>query len=170
MKIVLFALALCIAAAPAFAAVSPALNDAQIAKVLLTINEGEIAAARLAEKRSTNDNVKNFALMMETSHEKNKQETKELAKRNKLDTEKSDLSKSIEADAKQSNKELKKQKAEAFDQAYVNEQIAMHTKALDMINNTLLPAAQNPLLKEHLTATSKAVAMHLDHAKTLLQR
>lgn len=164
-----FALLLCLSlTGPAFAATKPpALTDAQIAKAMVAINEGEIDAAKLAEKNAVSSDVKNFALMMETEHQRNEQETKELAKKNKFDLKKSDLSKSLEAEAKQTNKGLKKQADATFDQAYVGSQVQMHTKALDLIQNTLLPAAQNQELKEHLNTTSKAVAMHLDHAKAL---
>lgn len=165
-----FALLLSLAlSAPAFAATnSPAaLTDAQIAKAMITINEGEIDAAKLAEKNAVSSDVKNFALMMETEHKRNEKETKEIAKKNKISMDKSGLSKSLEADAKQTSKDLKKQPDANFDQAYIGSQVQMHTNALDLIQNTLLPAAQSPELKDHLNTTSKAVAIHLDHAKTL---
>jgi putative membrane protein len=155
-------------ASPVFAATTPpALTDAQIAKAMVTINEGEIDAAKLAEKNAVSSDVKNFALMMETEHKRNEKATKEIAEKNKINMDKSDLSKSLAAEAKQTNKGLKKQADATFDQSYVGSQVQMHTKALDVIDHTLLPAVQNQELRDHISTTRKAVAMHLDHAKAL---
>lgn len=151
----------------ALAAAPHPLTDAQIAKILVTINEGEVDAAKLAQKKAVGADVKTFAAMMEAHHEKNEEDTKKLAKDQKIGSDKSELSKSLEAEAKQINKGLKEQNEEVFDQAYVAGQIAMHQKALDTIEKTLIPAAHNPALKDHLTATGKSVATHLDQAKSL---
>lgn len=143
------------------------LSDREIAKVLLTINDGEIDAAQMASRKSSNDKVKDFAKMMIAEHKKNISETKSLAKKNKIDTKDSDLSKTLKEDAKTANKDLKKKDKADFDKEYISQQIAMHEKALDTLKNTLIPNAKNPEFKEHLEKTQMAVTEHLDHAKKL---
>jgi putative membrane protein len=142
-------------------------NDGEIAKVLTTINDGEIDAAKIELNHGKNQDVRAFANQMIAQHRENMKETKALAKANSLDPKDSDLSKSLKTDAKSNNADLKKADKAAFDQAYIKEQIKMHEGALQIIDGKLLPKAENPKLREHLQKTRKAVAMHLEHAKTL---
>jgi len=143
------------------------LKDTQIAKVALTINEGEIDAAEYAKGKAKNEEVKSFAKMMIDEHERNLKDTKNLAKQEKFTPEKSDLSKSLETDAKASNKDLKKTDKAKLDKAYVDQQVMMHQKALDTFDTVLIPQAENVALKAHLQKTREVVAGHLAHAKTL---
>lgn len=143
------------------------LKDTQIAKVALTINDGEIDAAKYAKGKVKNEEVKSFANMMIDEHEQNIKDTKNLAKQEKFTPEKSDLSKSLESDVKASNKDLKKSDKASVDKAYVDQQVMLHQKALDTFDTVLIPQAENPALKAHMEKTRAAVAGHLAHAKTL---
>jgi putative membrane protein len=143
----------------------PTLSDPEIAKVLITINKGEIEAAKMAKKKAKNSEVKDFAKMMIKQHNENEAETKSIAKRNKMDLLESNMSKSLKEEAMAANKDLKK--SDNFDKAYIDEQVNMHQKALTALNDTLIPQATNPDLKKHLLATQTAVNTHLEHAKKL---
>lgn len=142
------------------------LSDGQVAKVLLTINDGEIDAAKLALKKSKNDDIKSFATAMESQHKENMAQSKELIKKEKFEPRESGLSKAIKSEAETENKKIKKAAGE-FDKLYVAEQIQMHEKALKTIDDALLPNAKNPDLHAHLQTTRTAVADHLEHAKAL---
>jgi putative membrane protein len=142
------------------------LNDAQIVKALETINEGELDAAKIAKSRAQGDGAKNFAAMMIQEHTKNLKDTKSLSKKFKIGDKKSDLSDSLAKDAKEANKQIKKADAKSFDQAYLTEQIEMHTKARDTLKNTLIPAAKSAELKNHLEETCKHVESHLAMAQS----
>lgn len=144
-----------------------AIPDTQIAKILLTINDGEIDAAKTAKKHAQNQAVKDFANMMKDQHEKNMKETKEVAKKNKINPEDSDTSKALKEEAKAAEKDLKRQDKAAFDRAYIKQQIMMHEKALATLKDTLIPNAQNTEFKAHLEKTSAAVSEHLEHAKSI---
>ena len=143
------------------------LNDKQIAKALITINEGEIEAANVAEKKAQNKDVKDYAKFMIDEHKKNIKETRNVAKKEKMSPVKSELSESLEKDATQARKSLKDTDKAAFDKAYVDNQVAMHEKALSSLNETFIPQAQNAALKAHLEKTRDAVSAHLAHAKQL---
>jgi putative membrane protein len=52
-----------------------------------------------------------------------------------------------------------------FDRAYIANEVALHQQVLDMIDQTLIPAAQNQDLKNLLTQVRPAVAAHLEHAR-----
>ncbi|MGZ6479633.1 MAG: DUF4142 domain-containing protein [Bdellovibrionales bacterium] len=142
-------------------------NDGQIAKVLTTINDGEIDAAKMELKNGKNPDARSFAQTMIDEHKRNLKDTKELAKKNSLDPKSSDLSKSLETDANSNNNDLKKADKAAFDQAYLKEQIKMHESALQVIDGQLLPKVENPNLRKHLEETRKEVATHLDRAKEI---
>jgi putative membrane protein len=143
-----------------------ALSDKQIAEVLVTINQGEIDAAKLAKSRAQNADVKAFAEKMIQEHTKNKEATIKLAHKNSLRPEESEMSKTLKVDAANSNKELRSVKT-GFDLAYINQQISMHEKALSTLKTDLLPNSKNAELKAHLESTENAVASHLATAKDL---
>ncbi|MES3036442.1 MAG: DUF4142 domain-containing protein [Bdellovibrionota bacterium] len=143
------------------------LNDAQVAMVLVEINEGEVDAGQIAKDKVQLPEVKKFAKDMIDEHKANKKTLKELADKGDFDPKKSDLAKSIKEEAKASNKELKKSGKDVFDKAFLAQQITMHEKALTLIKDTLLPNTKNPALREHLEKTQASVQMHLEHAKEL---
>jgi putative membrane protein len=157
-----------IASSFAFAqAPASVISEEQIAKVLVTINQGEVDAAKMALKNAKSEEVKNFAKMMAEEHKTNESMTRGLATKNKISMADSDLAKSLKEEAKKMNSDLKKADKSGFDQAYVAEQIVMHEKALKTIDETLLPNAKTPELVQHLQKTRVAVAEHLNHAKGL---
>lgn len=144
-----------------------AIPDTQIAKILMTINEGEIDAGKVAKSNAQSKAVKDFATMMVDQHEKNSLETKELAKRHKINPEDNDTAKMLYEETKNSNRDLKRSGKADFDRAYLKQQITMHEKALSTLDDTLIPSAQNREIKAHLEKTRTAVSQHLQHAKDL---
>jgi putative membrane protein len=148
------------------AASSTALStDGEIAKVLMTINEGEIDAAQVAVKKAKKQEVREFAEEMISNHRDNKKETKNMAKA--TDRDATALSKSVKEDAKTINKQLKKESRDSFDMAYVQAQIDMHQKALDILDANLIPSAKSDSMRTHLQKTREAVAKHLGEAQEL---
>jgi putative membrane protein len=144
------------------------LSDGQIAKILVTINKGEIDQAKKAESKSKNKDVQDFAKMMISQHKDNEKMTKEIAKKDSIKMEDSTMVKDLENECKVSEQQLKE--AAAFDKIYVSLQVTMHQKALEIINQDLLPNAKNSDLRTHLEKTKEAVMTHLDHAKALQQK
>lgn len=143
------------------------LSDAQIAQVLMEINESEVTAASLAVKRSTSQSVRDYAKNMRAQHRKGKYMTKDLANANGIDSARSDVADVIEADSSKTMRELKKTPKEKFDSVYINQQILQHEMALALIDNTLLPGATNASLKAHLERARTDLNTHLEHARGL---
>src|SRR5665213_781878 len=141
------------------------LSDGQISQVLLTVDKGEIQAAQLATSHSHSTDVKEFAQAMINQHQENSAKTKSLASANQFELKDSILNKTLEKDGTKANAKLNK--ASDFDKAYIKEQITMHEKALETLNNVLIPSAQNLKLHAHLDQTRTAVEEHLNHAKAL---
>ena len=139
-------------------------TDGESAKIMVTLNEGEIDAARMAEKRATNKGVKDFAKMMENQHKTNEKETKRIAKTEKIDLKESDTSKALKGETTDAGKTLKSASKEDFDKTYMDQRVAMHQKALDTVNS-LIQSAQDETYKQHLEKTRDAISAHLAHAK-----
>lgn len=169
MKIKFLLLTLALAASSfSFTAHAQAINDKQIAEVLEEANDAEIDAAKLAKKETKNKEVRDFANHMIAEHEKNLKETKKIVKKNDIDPEDSDMSKAVEADAKNKRKMLKEVKGTAvFDKTYLDQQVSMHTQLLNDLDQKFIPAAQKPEFKVHLQSTREHVNKHLEMAKEL---
>jgi len=64
-------------------------------------------------------------------------------------------------------KKLKGLKGDAFDKAYVDQEVAYHQAVLDAIDKVLIPNAQNAELKALITKVRPAIDGHLQHAKMM---
>jgi len=157
-----------VAALAAFAARAEdkKLNDPQIATIALTAHQIDIDRGKLS-LHSKNAEVKQFAEQMVNDHTAGKKEVLALASKLGVKPQASDVSKSLEADARKAAARLKKEKGAAFDKAYVDNEVAYHQQVLDAIDKVLIPNARNAELRDLITKVRPAIAAHLDHAKMI---
>ena len=139
------------------------LSDEQIAAITDAANTAEIAQAKLAESKSKDAAVKQFAAMMISHHGEAKQKQAKL----KLKPAESGVSTAMQVDADATMNALKADAGKDFDQAYITAQVTGHQKVLDTINDKLLPNVKNPELKAYLEEIKPRVADHLKQAKQL---
>lgn len=163
----LFASSAAFAQTPAPAAASGAPNDAQIAEIVVTVDNGEINEAKLAKSKAKSPKVKKFAQEMITDHGKANKKTAALASKLKMKPEKSADSKQLKQESMDQVKKLKGLKGAEFDKEYIDAQVTDHQKTLDKLDTELIPNAKNPELKEMLTTTRATIAKHLENAKTV---
>ena len=140
-------------------------SDPQIAGIVVTANQIDIDAGKLAKSRTKNKEVSDFAKLMITDHTAVNKQATALAKKLGVKPEESATSKSLKSDARKNVANLKGLKGAAFDQAYVDHEVAYHEQVLDAIDKVLIPSAKNAELKDLLTKVRPAIAAHLDHAK-----
>jgi putative membrane protein len=152
---------------PAAAGMAKGPSDAQIAAIVVSANQVDIDAGKLAEKHTKNADVKAFAKQMVTDHSAVNKQASDLVKKLKVKPEANDTSKALEQGGKENETALKKLKGADFDKAYVDHEVAYHEQVLAAIDNTLIPNAQNAELKDLITKVRPAIAAHLEHAKTL---
>ena len=150
-----------------FPAASQGINDAEIAAIVVTANQVDIDAGKLALSRSGNDQVKTFAQLMITDHTGVNQAATELVTRLKVSPLPSSTSKALQADGDKNLAHLKTLKGTAFDQAYINHEYAYHQQVIDALDKTLIPGAANAELKALLIKVRPAFVAHRDHAKRL---
>jgi putative membrane protein len=151
--------------AGAAAAQSP--NDAQIASIVVTANQVDIDAGKMAESKSHNPEVKAFGKQMVTDHSGVNKQAVALVTKLKVKPEDNPTSESLKSGGAENLKNLSKLSGAAFDRAYIDHEVAYHEQVLDAIDKTLIPSAQNAELKNLLVSVRPAFVAHLDHAKHL---
>src|SRR4051812_21320671 len=131
-------------------------NDAQIAAIVVTANQVDIDAGKLAESRSTSSEVKEFAKRMVTDHTGVNKQATELVTKLKVKPEENDTSKSLKAGGDANLKKLQALKGAEFDKAYVDNEVGYHQAVLDAVDKTLIPSASNAELKDLLVKVRPA--------------
>jgi putative membrane protein len=153
-------------AVPAFAfAEGP--SDPQIAAIVVTANQVDVDAGKLAKSKTHDKEVKAFAQQMITDHTAVNKQAGDLVKKLGVKPESNATSESLKKGGDENMAALKKLKGKAFDKAYVDHEVAYHEQVLDAIDKTLIPSAKNPELKGLIEKVRPAIAAHLDHAKHL---
>jgi putative membrane protein len=156
-----FATVLVFAAAPA----AQGINDAQIAHIVVTANQVDIDAGKLASSMATSAEVKSFGQQMVTDHTGVNKAAGDLAAKLKVTPEDNATSKSLKSGGDKHIENLKTLKGAAFDKAYIDHEVAYHQAVLDALDKTLIPNAKNEELKSLLVKTRPAFVAHLEHAK-----
>lgn len=149
------------------AASAQSITDAQIAAIVVTANQVDIDAAKLAASNGTNAEVKAFGKQMASDHMGVNKKASDLVSKLKVKPEENATSKSLKAGGEKNVDNLKTLKGAAFDKAYIDNEVAYHQAVLDAIDKTLIPGAQNAELKALLEAVRPAFVAHLDLAKKI---
>jgi putative membrane protein len=142
-------------------------TDAQIASIVVTANQVDIDAGKLAEARGHGKDVRAFGKQMVTDHSGVNKQAVALVTKLKVTPEDNPTSQSLKAGGEENLKKLKRLKGAAFDKAYVDHEVAYHEQVLDAIDKVLIPNAKNEELKALLVKVRPAFVAHLEHAKMI---
>jgi putative membrane protein len=142
-------------------------SDAQIAAIVVTANQVDIDAGKLAKSKSSSKEVKDFADRMVTDHTSVNKSAKDLVTKLHVTPESNSTSQSLQQGGEQNLANLKKLSGSAFDRAYIDHEVAYHQAVLDAVDKTLIPNAKNEELKALLVKVRPAFVAHLDHAKQI---
>lgn len=140
-------------------------NDAQIAAIVVTANQVDIDAGRLAESRAGNKDVKAFGKMMVTDHTGVNKSATDLVTRLHVKPEDNPTAESLKKGGRENLAHLRTLTGPAFDKAYIAHEVAYHQQVIDAMDKTLIPSAQNAELKALLVKVRPAFVAHLEHAK-----
>jgi putative membrane protein len=151
--------------APAASVRAQSVNDAQIAAIVVTANQVDIDAGKLAKSKATNAEVKAFANQMITDHTGVNKQATELVTKLGVKPEDNSVSQSLKTGGEKNIADLKGLKGAAFDRAYIEHEVAYHQQVLDAMDKTLIPDAKNAELKALLVKVRPAFEAHLAHAK-----
>ena len=143
-------------------------NDGEVAQVMLTVDKGEVGLAKKAIYKLQDPVTREFAYMMINEHTEHIKETKKIAKQNNIVPKENELSKSLQSTSKNAMRTLDASTSAGVDLTYIELQVTMHQKALDLLNNVLIPKTTNGNFKTHLEKTRAVVSTHLDKARVIL--
>lgn len=142
------------------------LSDAQIFAMLSASNTAEIASGKLAQERATNAQVKAFARKMVTEHTAMEREGASLARRISV-TPTMPPDSALITDGNDDIRDLQgKERGADWDEEYVDKQVDLHQKTLDLIDRAM-GSAQAAQLRTLLETARPKVQQHLDEAKRL---
>jgi len=142
-------------------------DDAQIAHIVVTANQVDIDAGKLASTKSTNKDVQAFGKQTVADHTGVNQQATALATRLKVTPKDNPTSESLAKGGKDNIAKLNTLSGAAFDKAYVDNEVTYHQAVLDALDKTLIPNAKNDELKALMVKVRPAFVSHLDHAKHL---
>jgi putative membrane protein len=125
-------------------------NDAEIAGIVVAANEVDIEAGRVAQTKSQNEEVKAYAHRMIAEH-----------------TDVNDISTALRTEGAANTVKFKALGGAAFDRSYIKEEIELHEKVIDVVDNKLIPNAKNAELKALLVKVRPSLVSHLEHARKI---
>ena len=151
----------------AASASAQSVTDAQIAAIVVTANQVDIDAGKLAASKTNTPQVKKFGQQMITDHTAVNKQATALVTRLKVTPEDNPTSQNLKAGGDKNIANLKDLKGAAFDRAYIDNEVAYHQAVIDAIDKTLIPSAQNAELKALLVKVRPAFVAHMEHAKMI---
>ncbi|QIG95487.1 MULTISPECIES: DUF4142 domain-containing protein [unclassified Bradyrhizobium] len=140
-------------------------TDPQIAHIAYTAGVIDINAAKQAEAKASNKEVKAFAQDMARDHEAVNKQALDLVKKLKVTPEDNDTSKALSKQAADKLAELGKLTGTAYDKAYIDNEVAYHKTVNTALETQLIPSASNPELKGLLETGLKIFQGHQQHAE-----
>jgi putative membrane protein len=143
------------------------LTDPEIASVAVVANENDIGFASIAKTKSKNKDVLEFAQTMATDHQSVIDQATALVKKLGVTPQDNAVSKKLLSDAEQTKKMLSSKSGDAFNKAYIDNEVAYHKAVIADVENVLIPDANNAELKELLQKVLPVLKTHLEHAEML---
>jgi putative membrane protein len=144
-----------------------ALDDPTIVAIFDAANTWDIETGRLAEKKGTTKDVRDFAAMLVHDHAMVRQQGRDLAKKlGVTPTPPKDFA--MAKDHADAMKRLREAKGKEFDRVFLENEVQFHKAVIDAVNQTLLPAIQNQQLKDLVTRVAPAFQAHMQAAQQKL--
>ncbi|MFL9843747.1 DUF4142 domain-containing protein [Flavobacterium rhizosphaerae] len=144
-------------------------DDSDYLVTATEVNMKEIKLGKLAQERSANPQVKEYAQMLVEDHNKASEQTKQLAQQKNIT-----LPMDETEDVKEAYEDLNDESAADFDKKYIDMMIDGHEKTIDKMEDAAdkaedadikaWAAGMLPTLREHL-AKAKSIKESLDAAK-----
>lgn len=159
--------AVSLATAAAVQANGAAPTDPQIAAIVVTANQVDIDAGKLASASAQSKEVRTFAETMVTDHTAINQSAADLVHKLRVTPEANPTAASLQQGGDENLANLRKLRGAAFDKAYVDHEVAYHVAIIEALDQTLIRSASNAELKALLVKVRPAFVAHLEHARHL---
>jgi putative membrane protein len=152
---------------PTFSVLAADFNDAEIAGIVVAANEVDIEAGKFAQTKSSNEEVKAYAHRMVGEHTDVNESAKKLVSKLNVKPEQTAISLGLKAEGKVNIVKLKALSGEAFDKSYIDEEIELHKKVIEVVDGKLMPSVKNEELKAMLVKVRPSLVSHLEHAQKI---
>jgi putative membrane protein len=141
------------------------LTDPEIASVAVTANQIDIDYAGIAKQKSKNADVVKFADMMASDHKSVIDQAVALVTKLNVTPKDNAVSQKLQADAEKTKKMLNSKSGDAFNKAYIDNEVAYHKAVISTVEGVLIPQSQNAELKQLLQNVLPTLKAHLEHAE-----
>lgn len=146
-------------------AITPTLNDAQIAHIVVVANQIDVNYGKIALEKATDDEARNFAETMIKDHEAIIAAATDLAGKLGVTPEDNDVSQSLLDGEIETTAMLNGLDGEAFNKAYIDNEVAYHDAVISAVKDLLIPQTENEELKQTLIDVTPLLEHHFEMAK-----
>lgn len=156
--------------------------DASIASFAAMVNQSEVEAGRLASTKARSADVKSYAKDMVEQHQQAMTELRDVSGRSGWSLpdsgnmtapagsgEMSSTLTQLQQSHQQAMTKLQSATGATFDRAYIDDQVAAHQQALDVLRQHL-NSVQNAELRTKMTALQQDIEEHLRRAQEIAQK
>ncbi len=143
------------------------LTDANIAAIVVGANNIDISAGKIALQRSQSTEVKKFAERMVTDHTAVLNSAVALVTKLGVTPVNNELVATLSEQSSNHEAVLRTLTGNAFDKSYIDHEVAYHQAVIGVIENQLIPSAQNKELKDMLVSVVPAFNAHLEHSQMI---
>jgi len=144
------------------------LTDAQVAQVAHVASQIEIANAKLALDKSSNEQVRAFAAATLNDYAAADAATLSSLSSANINVQDNAISESLLGAASEHGQNLSQLSGAAFDEAYAQNELDFHVFICGAIEMTLMPSAQTPHIKKLLQSELGLCQKHLPGARELV--
>ncbi|HEY1952746.1 MAG TPA: DUF4142 domain-containing protein [Gemmatimonadaceae bacterium] len=145
------------------------LDDPTIVAIFDAANTFDVETASLAMKKGSTKAVRDLAAMFARDHRSVRQQGRDLAKSlGVTPTPPKDFA--LAKAHVETMRSLRSLKGKSFDRAFLQHEVDYHNAVIDAVTKTLMPAIQNPQLKDLVAKVAPAFVAHRDAAQNLLNQ
>ena len=149
---------------------APAIDDAAIVGIFDIANTWDIATGTLAATKGTRQDVKDFGAMLARDHKVVQDSGRALATKLKVTPTPVAADFPLKVQHEEAMKKLQSLSGAAFDQAFLEHEVAYHKAVIDALNKSLLPAIKSVELKTLVQKIVPAFVAHQVAAEQLLKK
>ena len=150
-----------------FAQRNAKLSDAEVASVAVVANQIDISYGEIAKERSKDEDILKFAETMISDHKAVISQAAALVKKLGVTPKDNAVSQKLLNDAEKTKETLRSRSGNAFNKAYIDNEVAYHKAVIAAVETVLIPDTDNKELKDLLQNVVPALKTHLEHAITV---
>ena len=149
---------------------APAIDDAAIVGIFDIANTWDIATGNLASTKAASKEVKDFGAMLARDHKVVQDSGRALAAKLKVTPTPVAADFPLKVQHEAAMKKLEGLSGAAFDQAFLEHEVAYHKAVIDALNKSLIPAIKSTELKALVLKVAPAFVAHQVAAEQLLKK